>query len=85
MRRYDVDDRNTYDALRSGRVGEPVLISERHRNPLAVNNFDAQKLIVNTASHGIDLFRWLTGEEITEVSSTVKTSHDRFTLTLWLT
>ena len=53
MRRYDVDYRNTYDALRSGRVGEPVLISERHRNPLAVNNFDAQKLIVNTASHGI--------------------------------
>lgn len=85
MRRYDGDYRNTYDALRSGRVGEPVLISQRHRNPLAVNNFDAQKLIVNTASHDIDLFRWLTGEEITEVTSTVKTSHDRSTLTVWLT
>jgi myo-inositol 2-dehydrogenase / D-chiro-inositol 1-dehydrogenase len=85
MRRYDGDYRNTYDALRSGRIGEPVLISQHHRNPLAVNNFDAQKLIVNTASHDIDLFRWLTGEEITEVSSTVKTSHDRSTLTVLLT
>jgi myo-inositol 2-dehydrogenase / D-chiro-inositol 1-dehydrogenase len=85
MRRYDGDYRHIYDTLQSGRVGESILISQRHRSPLAVNNFDAQKLIVNTASHEIDLFRWLTGEEITEVSSTAKASHDKSTLTVLLT
>jgi myo-inositol 2-dehydrogenase / D-chiro-inositol 1-dehydrogenase len=84
MRRYDDGYRHTYNTLQSGRVGKPVLISQRHRNPLAVNNFDAQKLIVNTASHDIDLFRWLTREEITEVSSTVKANHES-TLTVVLT
>jgi myo-inositol 2-dehydrogenase / D-chiro-inositol 1-dehydrogenase len=85
MRRYDGDYRHIYETLRSGRVGEPILISQCHRNPLAVNSFDAQKLIVNTASHDIDLFRWLTGEEITEVSSTAKTSQDQSTVTVLLT
>jgi len=85
MRRYDDDYRRAYDAIRSGRVGAPILISQRHRNPLAVNNFDAQKLVANSASHEIDLFRWLTGEEITEVSCTSKTSHDQSTVSVLLT
>jgi myo-inositol 2-dehydrogenase / D-chiro-inositol 1-dehydrogenase len=85
MRRYDGGYCHTYDTLQSGRVGEPILISQRHRNPLAVNNFDVQKLIVNTASHDVDLFRWLTGEEITQVSSTAKASQDKSTLTVLLT
>jgi myo-inositol 2-dehydrogenase/D-chiro-inositol 1-dehydrogenase len=84
MRRYDSGYRHIYDTLQSGRVGEPILISQRHRNPLAVNNFDVQKLVVNTASHEVDLFRWLTGEEITEVSSEAKTSHDKSTVTVLL-
>jgi myo-inositol 2-dehydrogenase / D-chiro-inositol 1-dehydrogenase len=85
MRRYDSDYRRAYETLRSGQIGEPILISQRHRNPLAVNNFDARKLIANTASHEIDLFRWLTGEEITEVSATAKASQDKSTVTVVLT
>ncbi|MGH3967376.1 MAG: Gfo/Idh/MocA family protein, partial [Mycobacterium sp.] len=85
MRRYDSGYRRTYDALRSGRIGEPVMISQRHRNPLAINDFDVRKLIVNSASHEIDLFRWLTREEITEVSATAKASADKSALTVLLT
>jgi myo-inositol 2-dehydrogenase/D-chiro-inositol 1-dehydrogenase len=85
MRRYDDDYRHVYDRLQTGQVGEPVVIRQWHRNPLYVNNFDAQKLIVNTASHDIDVFRWLSGEEITEVSSIAKTSRDKSTLTVLLT
>ncbi|MGH3560515.1 MAG: Gfo/Idh/MocA family protein [Mycobacterium sp.] len=85
MRRYDDEYRRIYHTLLSGDVGDPILIRQHHRNPLAVNNFDVQKLIGNTASHDIDLFRWLTGEEITEVSSTAKSSHDKSALTVLLT
>ncbi len=85
MRRYDRDHRQMYETLRAGAVGEPILISQRHRNPLAVNNFDASKLIRSSASHDIDLFRWLTGEEIAEVSATAKSSGDHSAVTVLLT
>lgn len=85
MRRYDDDYRAAYDALRSGRVGEPVLVSQRHRNPLAINDFDAQKLVYSSASHEIDLFRWLTRDEIAEVSAATKSSRDEATVTVVLT
>lgn len=76
MRRFDADYRNLYSALRSGTVGEPVLISQRHRNPLSVIRFDEQELITSSASHDIDIFRWLCGEDIAEISAISKTSQD---------
>jgi myo-inositol 2-dehydrogenase/D-chiro-inositol 1-dehydrogenase len=76
MRRFDADYENLYSALRSGTVGEPVLISQRHRNPLSVIRFDEQELITSSASHDIDIFRWLCGEDIAEVSAISKTSQD---------
>ncbi|MDT5172551.1 MAG: myo-inositol 2-dehydrogenase / D-chiro-inositol 1-dehydrogenase, partial [Mycobacterium sp.] len=76
MRRFDADYQNLYSALRSGTVGEPVLISQRHRNPLSVIRFDEQELITSSASHDIDIFRWLCGEDIAEVSAISKTSQD---------
>ncbi len=85
MRRYDTGYRYIHDTLRAGTVGEPILISQRHRNPLAINDFDAQKLITSSAAHNIDLFRWLTGEEISQVSCAAKGSHDGSTLTVLLT
>jgi myo-inositol 2-dehydrogenase/D-chiro-inositol 1-dehydrogenase len=84
MRRYDDDYRRACDVLHSGRVGVPVLISQRHRNPLAVNDFDAQKLITSSASHDIDVFRWLTREEITEVSAAAGRSDDTVVVVLTL-
>jgi myo-inositol 2-dehydrogenase / D-chiro-inositol 1-dehydrogenase len=76
MRRFDADYRNLYSALRSGTVGEPVLISQRHRNPLSVIRFDERELITSSASHDIDIFRWLCGEDIAEISAISKTSQD---------
>jgi myo-inositol 2-dehydrogenase/D-chiro-inositol 1-dehydrogenase len=76
MRRFDNDYRTLHNQLHSAGVGEPVLISQRHRNPLSVIKFDERELITSSASHDIDIFRWLTGEDITEVSATTKTSQD---------
>lgn len=85
MRRYDADYRHLHDAARSGRVGQPVLISQRHHNPLAYNTFDAHQLIANSASHEFDLFRWLTGEEVSAVNCAAKTSDDGSTVTVVVT
>lgn len=76
MRRFDTDYRTLHTALRCDNAGEPLLISQRHRNPLSVIKFDQRELITSSASHDIDIFRWLTGEEVTEVSAATKTSRD---------
>ncbi|KLO28424.1 hypothetical protein ABH37_06290 [Mycobacterium haemophilum] len=85
MRRFDADYQHLHRTLQSGRVGEPVMISQRHRNPLAVITFDEQELITSSASHDIDVFRWLCGENIREVSAITKTSQDASTVTVVLT
>jgi myo-inositol 2-dehydrogenase/D-chiro-inositol 1-dehydrogenase len=85
MRRFDADYEYIHRTLRSGRVGEPVLISQRHRNPLAVIAFDERELIASSASHDIDLFRWLCGEDIREVSVIAKTSRDESTVSVVVT
>jgi myo-inositol 2-dehydrogenase / D-chiro-inositol 1-dehydrogenase len=85
MRRYDSDYRHIHDTIRSGRVGQPILMRQRHHNPLATNNFQAQQLIANSAAHDIDLFRWLTGEEISVVNCAAKSSDDGSTVTVLLT
>jgi myo-inositol 2-dehydrogenase / D-chiro-inositol 1-dehydrogenase len=85
MRRYDSDYRHIHDTIRSGRIGQPILIRQRHHNPLTFNNFQAQQLIASSAAHDIDLFRWLTGEEISVVTCAAKSSDDGSTLTVLLT
>jgi myo-inositol 2-dehydrogenase / D-chiro-inositol 1-dehydrogenase len=85
MRRYDADYRHIYKTARCGGVGQPVLISQRHHNPLAFNTFDAQQLIASSAAHDFDLFRWLTGEEISVVSCAAKASDDGSTVTVLIT
>src|ERR1700757_1744397 len=85
MRRYDTDYRHIHDTARSGGVGQPILISQRHHNPLAFNSFDAQRLIASSAAHDIDLFRWFTGEEISVVNCAAKSSDDGSTVTVLIT
>jgi myo-inositol 2-dehydrogenase / D-chiro-inositol 1-dehydrogenase len=85
MRRFDAGYQDIARTLRSGRVGEPMLISQRHFNPLAVITFDDHQLITSSASHDIDLFRWLCGEDVKTVSAMSKTSHDGSTVTVALT
>jgi myo-inositol 2-dehydrogenase / D-chiro-inositol 1-dehydrogenase len=85
MRRYDADYRHIYDTARSGGVGQPILISQRHHNPLVFNTFEAQQLIASSAAHDIDLFRWFTGEEISVVNCAAKASDDGSTVTVLIT
>ncbi len=85
MRRYDADYRHLHDTAQSGRVGRPILISQRHHNPLAYNNFDAQQLVASSATHDIDLFRWLTGEEVSVVNCATKASEDGSTVIVLIT
>jgi len=85
MRRYDADYRHIHDTAWSGEVGRPILIGQRHHNPFAINTFDAQQLIASSAAHDIDLFRWLTGEEISVVNCAAKDSDDGSAVTVLVT
>ncbi len=85
MRRFDTEYQNIQRTLRSGRLGQLVLISQRHHNPLGVITFDEKQLISSSASHDIDVFRWLSGEEIKEVSAIAQISRDGSTVTVVLT
>lgn len=85
MRRFDADYQKLHRTLQSGHAGEPVLISQRHRNPLSVITFDERELIGSSASHDIDVFRWLCGEDIDTVSAITKTSSEGSTVTVVLT
>jgi myo-inositol 2-dehydrogenase / D-chiro-inositol 1-dehydrogenase len=85
MRRYDAGYRHIYDTARSGGVGQPILISQRHHNPLVFNNFEAPQLITSSAAHDIDLFRWFSGAEISVVNCATKASDDGSTVTVLIT
>ncbi len=85
MRRFDADYQTLHESLRAGDLGEPVLISQRHHNPLAVIDFDERQLVSSSASHDIDVFRWLCGEEVEAVSAITKSSRDGDTVIVVLT
>lgn len=85
MRRFDTDYQRLHQQLRAGAGGTPVLISQRHRNPLSVIDFDERELITSSASHDIDIFRWLTGDDVAEVTATSTTSSDGNTVLVVLT
>ncbi|HZC12364.1 MAG TPA: Gfo/Idh/MocA family oxidoreductase [Mycobacterium sp.] len=85
MRRYDADYRHIYDTARAGGVGQPILIIQRHHNPLVFNTFEAQQLIASSAAHDFALFRWFTGEEISVVNCATKASDDGSTVTVLIT
>jgi len=85
MRRFDADYQHMHRTLQSGGIGEPVLISQRHHNPLAFIEFDERELITSSASHDIDIFRWLCGEDISEISAVSKRTQDGSTVTVVLT
>lgn len=85
MRRFGADYAELHQVLRSGRMGEPVLINQRHRNPSSAVDFDERELIVSSASHDIDVFRWLSGDDVAEVSAASKASADGTAVSVLLT
>ncbi|HEX8496093.1 MAG TPA: Gfo/Idh/MocA family oxidoreductase [Actinomycetales bacterium] len=79
MRRFDPAFAALSDAVRSGRLGAPAVVHTVHRNPLASYAFDTRVLVTNSASHDVDLVRWYTGAEITQVTCSVADgADDRF-------
>jgi myo-inositol 2-dehydrogenase/D-chiro-inositol 1-dehydrogenase len=85
MRRFDAAYQTLSKALGEEGSGSAVLISQRHRNPLSVIKFDERELITSSASHDIDVFRWLSGDEIITVSAVSRTSPDGNTVLVVLT
>lgn len=85
MRRFGSDYAQLHQVLRSGQVGEPVLINQRHRNPSAAVDFDERELITSSASHDIDVFRWLSGDDVAEVCAASKVSADGTSVSVLLT
>ena len=69
MRRYDDGFRALKAAADSGRVGRPLLLHCRHRNPAVPPGFTTDMMITDSVVHDIDVTRWLLGQEV--VAATV--------------
>ena len=68
MRRFDPGYTELAAVVRSGAVGESLLVRCSHRNVAGYPGGDSAETITNTAIHEIDITRWLFGSEIIEVS-----------------
>jgi myo-inositol 2-dehydrogenase/D-chiro-inositol 1-dehydrogenase len=69
MRRYDDGFRALKAAVEEGRVGRPLLLHCRHRNPSVPPGFTSDMMITDSVVHDIDVTRWLLGQEV--VAATV--------------
>jgi myo-inositol 2-dehydrogenase/D-chiro-inositol 1-dehydrogenase len=69
MRRYDDGFRALKAAVDDGRVGRPLLLHCRHRNPAVPPGFTTDMMITDSVVHDIDMTRWLLGQEV--VAATV--------------
>jgi myo-inositol 2-dehydrogenase/D-chiro-inositol 1-dehydrogenase len=77
MRRFDAAFGAVADAVHAGAVGPPAVISTVHRNPVSAFAFEPSVLVGNSASHDVDLVRWLTGDEVSEVTCESAAGADR--------
>jgi myo-inositol 2-dehydrogenase/D-chiro-inositol 1-dehydrogenase len=79
MRRFDKGYQQMRAALLSGEHGYATLVHCRHRNPSVPENYTTRNMIDDTASHEIDICRYLLGEEITRVRvETPRATSQRF-------
>ncbi len=74
MRRYDPFYLETWERIRRGEIGRPVLFTgiSRDREPPSRSYFTspaAGNLFVESAGHDFDLVRWLMDDEITHVQA----------------
>jgi myo-inositol 2-dehydrogenase / D-chiro-inositol 1-dehydrogenase len=69
MRRYDEGFRALKATAEAGRVGRPLLLHCRHRNPDVPPGFTSDMMITDSVVHDIDVTRWLLGQEV--VAATV--------------
>ncbi|MHA6513470.1 Gfo/Idh/MocA family protein [Tessaracoccus sp. Z1128] len=67
MRRFDKGYQQMRAAVEAGEHGYPTLVHCRHRNPSVPENYTTRNMIDDTASHEIDICRYLLGEEIVRI------------------
>ncbi|MEA5454130.1 Gfo/Idh/MocA family oxidoreductase [Sinomonas sp. JGH33] len=67
MRRFDAEYAQLGGLIRSGELGELLMLHCRHRNPDTPAGFTNEMLINDSVVHEFDVIRYLTGEEITSV------------------
>jgi myo-inositol 2-dehydrogenase/D-chiro-inositol 1-dehydrogenase len=83
MRRYDPAFADVAHAVHGGRVGAPAVVRTVHRNPVHAYAFEPSTLTENSASHDVDLLRWVTGDDVAEVSChSAPGADERFTALL---
>lgn len=67
MRRFDKGYQQMRATLEAGEHGYATLVHCRHRNPSVPENYTTRNMIDDTASHEIDICRYLLGEEIVRI------------------
>lgn len=67
MRRYDQEYRQLREMIRSGELGELLMLHCAHRNPDVPEGYPESNVITEAVVHEFDIIRYLTGEEITGV------------------
>src|SRR3954451_10546139 len=83
MRRYDPAFADVAHTVLDGRVGTPAVVRTVHRNPVHAYAFEPSTLTCNSASHDVDLLRWVTGDDVAEVScTTAEGADERFAAVL---
>ena len=68
MRRYDPGYLALKRRFDAGEAGAPLLVHCVHRNATAPPAFGSESLLTSSATHEIDVVRWLLGEEVAEVT-----------------
>ncbi|HEY7048723.1 MAG TPA: Gfo/Idh/MocA family oxidoreductase [Jatrophihabitantaceae bacterium] len=68
MRRYDPGYVELKRTLHAGEIGPAVLMHCVHRNATAPSTFTSNMLLTSSATHEIDISRWLFGDEIVAVT-----------------
>ncbi|MEV5437093.1 Gfo/Idh/MocA family oxidoreductase [Streptomyces sp. NPDC052682] len=68
MRRYDAEYVRLKALLRTGQLGRPLMVHNRHRNVASPPFFTSAMLISDSVAHEVDATRWLLGHEITAVT-----------------
>ena len=67
MRRYDAEYAQLGNLIRSGELGELLMLHHQHRNATTPPGFTNEMLIHDSVVHEFDAVRFFTGEEITSV------------------
>ena len=67
MRRYDAEYAHLAEVIRSGELGELLMLHHQHRNAATPSGFTNEMLINDSVVHEFDAVRFFTGEEIVSV------------------